>query len=534
MAHTSFSGRFGTVAINLVLAGVSALLLTASFPAFSYASVAWIALVPLMVVIYRAGYVEAVVLGFVSGVLFFLVYMNWTYTLEEATVNNFLLFVSFLALPFPLFALTAKYFHERFPGWEPFGFPAIWVAAEYLKTHASFLSFQHGVLGYSQFKTLNVAAIAEFAGVYGISFVIVAVNASLTVIVWKFVTRASGAKISGKITATPSLVMLGVVALVVCAFTVRSAKSGIPENGSNSLKIAVIQGNAVADKKTVPATYMKEVFPVYLNYSLQAAKDGAQMIVWPSSAVPGVIPGDRRMTSVLTSISRKLGVYLLVGAAGYDKFNARQTKTNRVANSAFLFSPAGGLPSRYDKIHLLPFDEYIPLRNSITWPEWIVPPETLDHFPGNSLTLFKAGEYRFGVQICFENMFPEQFRQIVANGADFMVGQTNEIYVKNSPAAQYQNLSFYVLRAIENQVPLVRSSTNGVSCFIGTNGRIISSVQDSAGKELNVTGVASATIPLLKRRTFYNKYGDVMPLSAICLVLMALTAGSIKNYHNTA
>jgi apolipoprotein N-acyltransferase len=532
MALTAHHGRFDTLSasgVDIFLSIISGLMVASAFPAYSWHYLAWIALIPLFFIIIRSGYVKTGLLCSLAGVLFYGTYMWWTSSLEEATPSNFILFICFLALPFPLFGLLAKVAQNRFPGWEALSYPIIWVSLDYIKTHVGFLSFQHGILGYSQYKLLPVAGIAEFTGIHGVTFVIVAVNASLASLLWNYFKTDSAQGIYFRRCINPSFGMLGIVTAVVAAATIASSTARESKTGVRYLDAALIQGNAVVDKKTDREKYIKEVFPSYLNLTTQAARAGSRMIVWPSSTVPGVIPTDRKMTAILARLAKNEGIFLLVGAAGYDKFNAEQAKARRVANSSFLFSPTGGMLGRYDKIHLLPFDEYVPLREYITWPSWIVPPQTQDHFPGKKLTMFQAGENRFGVQICFENMFPEQIRKLVSDGANFIVGQTNELYIKGSPAAQYQNLSFYVMRAIENQVPVIRSSTNGVSCFIGSDGKIISSVRDSSGNELNTIGSTSAKIPIRLQRTFYNRHGDILPVAALIFSVFMGVFGVMRN-----
>jgi apolipoprotein N-acyltransferase len=259
--------------------------------------------------------------------------------------------------------------------------------------------------------------------------------------------------------------------------------------------------------------------------TLEAAASSPSLVVWPSSSVPGVIPVDVAMMARIGGIAKKGNVHLLVGAAGLDKFNQEQVKSKRVANSAFLFSPEGRIMGRYDKIHLLPFDEYLPARGYIPWPTWIVEPGMTDHYPGTNLTLFNVGGARFGVQICFENMFPEQIRALVNRGADFIVGQTNELWTK-SEVGQRQLLAFYVFRAIENRVPLVRCSTNGISCFIDAKGKITGSIHDASGNETGVPGMSVNEIRLGADRSFYSRFGDIFALTSVSILLILLPAGA--------
>ena len=156
-------------------------------------------------------------------------------------------------------------------------------------------------------------------------------------------------------------------------------------------------------------------------------------------------------------VARKSSSFLLVGAGSYDKFNQKMREAQRVSNSAFLFSPQGKITGRYDKIRLVPFDEYLPLRGYMRWPSWITNSKMTDYLPGKKLTVFKMGQTRFGVLICWENLFPDLFREMTAKGVDFMVSMTNETFINiPSPSAHYQMLAMNVFRAIENRVSILQ------------------------------------------------------------------------------
>jgi apolipoprotein N-acyltransferase len=162
---------------------------------------------------------------------------------------------------------------------------------------------------------------------------------------------------------------------------------------------------------------------------------------------------------------------------------------------------------RYDKIRLLPFDEYLPLRNYVRWPSWVVSNIT-DHHPGKEMTIFTMKGVKFGVLICWEYMFPEQFRKMAALGVDFMVNMTNEGFTR-TPEAHYQMLAMSVLRAVENNVSIARTASTGVSAIIEPDGRIRSRVHDHNLRDVDVEGYLVDEIPLSSQRTFYNRHGDL-------------------------
>ena len=526
MALLTKPGRFDIVKQSLLPVTISAVMLVLIFPGFSYSYLAWIALVPLFLLIFRSGDVTATCSSCATGILFYLGMLHWVIRVEDANPYNFAVIILFFATFFLLFAIPAKYFHERFPGWDALTFPAIWVSVEYLKTHIGFLSFPQGILGYSQYKVLPVAAIAQFTGVYGVSFVIIAVNAALASIVRDWLVNGFRLKFGAVGISRLNVVAILLVGALIAALAVLDGKA---EVAKKIVDLALVQGNDVANKKSGGNDkYAREILPVYQQLTEQAAASGASLVIWPSSSVPGRFPSDLHTVQYVRDIAVKSSVYLLIGAAGIDKLNHKKGAEQQPSTAAFLFAPQGNMVGRYDKIHLLPFDEYVPMRSYLSWPSWIVAPDKKDNIPGKKLSLMQAGSYRFGVQICFENMFPEQIRRLVSDGAEFLVAQTNDVWTK-SDDGQYQNLAFNVFRAIENRIPVIRSSTNGVSCVIDAQGRIIASVKDSSGKEVNISGLSLSRISVSKgRNTFYNRFGDLFVISVLSLTVIMGIFGYAK------
>jgi apolipoprotein N-acyltransferase len=261
---------------------------------------------------------------------------------------------------------------------------------------------------------------------------------------------------------------------------------------------------------------------------MRSAESSPDLIVWPETAVPGKIPYNTHLVKRLASMARRSDAHLLVGSSGYEKFNAERGRSDRSANSAFLFSPEGEITGRYDKIRLVPFNEYLPLRSKLTWPAWIADQSMIDARPGEQLTVFEAGSLRFGVQICWENLFPDLFRKVAAQDVDFMVSMTNDNFT-NAPAARYQMLNMNVFRAIENGVTIIRSSTSGVSAIILPNGEISVRLTDDDGKDLDVEGYVTAPLPTSTGRTFYNRHGDwFVALLAVLLMFLIIAAAMVE------
>jgi apolipoprotein N-acyltransferase len=185
-----------------------------------------------------------------------------------------------------------------------------------------------------------------------------------------------------------------------------------------------------------------------------------------------------------------------------------------------LIAPNGRIKKQYNKIHLVPFNEYLPLQGKIKWPRWITPLE-LSFIRGEEYTLFEVSDAKFGTPICWEGLFPDLFRRFVKAGANFMVNVTNDGFTGRT-AAPYQTLAMTVFRAVENRVVVLRASTTGVSCFIGPDGDIVERIQDNAGNDIFVSGILIRDVPLYNAKTFYTMHGDIFAYAAIGVVVLSL------------
>jgi len=502
---------------STVRIALSTVMLVLAFPGFGFHFLSWIALIPLFFVIAETAGVRAFLYSFATGCLFHIGLMWWVLGVEGSTSVNFSVMNFYCALYFGLFGVLASRFHREIPEWDAVTFPLLWVALEYLRANTGFLSYPQGILGYSQYTFLPASGVASFGGVYGVSFLIVAVNAALFSIshtcLFPSEEKCDPGSF-GKWSLNPALGVLGIVALILGASAAKGIASGSPEEAGDRIKIALVQPNGRTWEKDFEEKYLRESYPLNENLTMLAAEAGPSLIIWPSTSVAGVLPVNRKMVEILAGLARKTGSHLLVGAHGFDKFSVVQRKTGQVANSAFLFSPSGVIVGRYDKIRLFPFTEYLPLRDSIKPPHWMFPRKINEKLAGTQMKIFNTGHARFGVQICWENMFPGMHRKMAANGADFIVGQTDEAFTR-SPGAHYQMLAYYVFRAIENGIPVVKSSNDGVSCLIDPGGRIITSVRDGKGKEVDVSGFAIVSIPLGAKRSVYNRVGDAFAFMTI-------------------
>ena len=497
--------------IRQVLGGLlSGVLLILAFPPFNLEFIAWFAFVPLFLALGRPSCRRPFLCAYTAGLVFWLGTIYW---LMYVTVAGTIVLCFYLALYFGLFGrLIAAARVKSLPGPAVVFFAgALWVCLEYLRSYL-LTGFPWALLGYSQYLHLPVLQIADSAGTWGVSFIVMLVNAGIAVYI-----RQRRLKVL--------LICLLAVAAVHAYGYWRLAQNagGIQQS---SLKVAVVQGNIPQEMKW-DRSARTFILQKYLDLSGQAAAGKPDLIVWPEAAFPfpGVETGDPGFCAYIRSIVDPLGVPLLLGAV--------TAAGEHYYNSALLYTPGQASAQHYEKIHLVPFGEYIPLRRVLPFLDTIVPIGDVSR--GSVYTLFKlapaGGPAVFSVLICFEDVFPELSRRFVLEGAQFLVTITNDAWYGHTAAAD-QHLAASVLRAVENRVWVVRCANTGISGFIRTSGQAVALVRDEAGKDIFVDGVLAGEVPLRAGPgTLYARWGDVFVLLCILGVFAGLACAGrvVKN-----
>jgi apolipoprotein N-acyltransferase len=403
-----------------------------------------------------------------------------------------------------------------------------------------------------------VIQIASLAGTYSISFLVVLVNTALAAIVLSFkedlqIQRRSNFKIHPafplpkKGAMLPSLKkgnerefqiykarkIMAVTTALLMIFTLLYGYWSISKPvAGTEIKVSLVQGNIEQRKKWDPR-YAQEIMDIYTRLTLEASKDRPTMIIWPETATPGSISLDAKINNGVEKIAKEAGTYLLVGSAQHQKFLMKESSKLKYSNSAYLIHPSPGMVrnQRYDKIRLFPFGEYLPFKEIIPW-TFIHVRDSGVYIPGAEFTIFKLPHFRFGVTICWENVFPDLFLQFVRSGAQVMVNITNEARFEKT-AAPYQLASISVFRAVENRIFVIRCANTGVSCIINPYGQIVDRVKDGNGEDTFVRGVMSRRITPLDSKTIYTRYGDwfvwvAIPVSVAFLVFAIFKASLWK------
>ena len=501
---------------------MSSFLLIISFPKFDVEIVVWFSLVPIFLAVKDVSHRLYWFLFYLFGIVSYIGVSFWLNVLESFTPIDFLLLGIYLGFYFSLYGLMMSFISKRTQISSVFVAPPIWVSMEYLRSHAGFLALPWGLLGHSQYLNLPIIQIASVTGVYGISFMIVMVNAALSEVMWNLKERNTVSAIPKNLYKHVPVVMAFLfIGVSILYGYVTLAKPP----GKDKVTVTVIQGNIPQGIKWDPA-YRKYTIDKYARLTLDAHSSfegKTSLIAWPESTIPGSLKSDMFFLQAIDNIVNKINTNLLIGSAQRPKMGSREFRRQNWFNSAFLFSPKGVIEEQYDKIHLLPFGEYLPYRDKFPWPERIA--SKADYFiPGNKHTIFNLDGAKFSVLICWESLFPELARESVKEGAQFLVNMSNEAWFGET-AAPYQFLSMNVFRAVENRVYLIRSVNTGISCFIDASGEIIGAVRKGE-KEIFVEGYLTKEISLSREKTFYTVYGDLFAygniILTICLFLMAL------------
>lgn len=483
------------------LAAASGLLLAFSFPAVDWNWLAWAALVPLLWMLEEALPREAFRLGWITGATFYLGTLYWlVYTIGTfspipyaAAVVPLLLLSAVLALYHGAFAAGVVFAGRR--GLDPVVFaPLWWVSLEWLRAWLG-IGFPWASLGYSQYRSPTLIQIAEITGVYGLSALIVLFNTVLSTILSRRGTTAARAV---------QLFVLSLMLVVVQQFGVWRLNDLGARDPDFSLRAAVVQGNVPQHEKWHPAFHEAAV-ATYARLTERAAEAGAELIVWPETAAPFFFHRGGPLADRIRAVGREARAWLLFGSPAAV---GEGTPAMRMRNRAYLLSPDGETAGFHDKIILVPFGEYVPLRPLLFFADKMV--EGLAPFgPGDAPRALPFGRRRLGVLICYEAIFPWLARELVTDGANVLVGITNDAWF-GPTSAPYQHLAMAALRAVENRVPLLRAANTGISAIIRPDGSI------EGATELFEPAVRVADLAWPAVDTVYRRFGDVF--AATCLV----------------
>ncbi|MBI1847424.1 MAG: apolipoprotein N-acyltransferase [Candidatus Rokubacteria bacterium] len=484
-------------------ASASGVLLALAFPGTDLEAAAWIVLAPPLALALRTPPRAAFGWAWLAGTVFFLILLRWldfTFTMYSAipwplTWGPLLMLAAYCGLYVgAVHALVALLARRGAPALALATVPFAWVAGEWVRGHLMG-GFPWGSLGYSQYRTLLVIQIAELGGVYAVSFVVAAVNAALAAAVSLPRPRA----------LTAVALAAGLVAATLGFGWGRLAEPA----PAGEIPIALMQP-AIEQPLKFDPSHAGRTLATYVALTERAARERPALIVWPETAAPAPVRHDPALLAAVQALERRVGVPLLIGS-----LDVRGTSQPRYLNTAFLLTDRG-LQQRYDKMHLVPFGEYVPLASVIgfvrDWAEFIA-----DLEPGTRADVFSGPPAPFGVVICYEGIFPELVREFVKGGARLMINMTNDGWFGRTVGPQ-QHLSMYPFRAVEHRTWVVRAANTGISAAIDPAGRIRESL--SLYERANLV----ARVGLRQGETLYTRFGDWLAYVALAVTGLAAAA----------
>jgi len=513
-----------TVVMDYLPAVASGFLLTLAFPKADCPWLAWVALVPLLVLCAGSRGKKPVQgrkafnTGLAFGMAHFLTLLYWIVNTVAvygglpwvAALSVLVLLCFYLSLFPALFLLVLTRFPMDSPVM-PLRAAGLWVGLEYLRS-SLFTGFPWGLVGYSQSMNTALIQVADVGGVYAVSFLLVYSNAAVSGI-W-CMAAGSQKKWTGMVLKKQLFLLVSLLSILGSAWGYgKTSLAGVDRTiaRSGTKRVTLVQGNVSQDRKWDKA-FKEATVNTYCDLSRKAASKGEKkpdLIVWPETALPFYYGWDKTFSSMVDACIKEVNTAFILGSPAFEPRQAG----NRFYNRAFLVNRAGGVTGTYDKIHLVPFGEYVPLGRYLSFLGKITA-QAGNFTPGSrdaAPLVFK--DARAGMLICFEIIFPSLARSVVGNGADFLVTITNDAWF-GFTSAPYQHFSMAVFRAVENRRTVVRAANTGISGFIDPAGRVGKTT--SLGEKQILTG----DIATLNLATFYTIAGDLFAFFCMGGVVM--------------
>ena len=538
-----------------ILAVLSALLLFLSFPNVNLYPLAWIAMVPFFFALTQTTHWKSAFwMGYLTGFLFFAgllpaIAFLYPYANIFATIVGYLLLVGYTGLYFAVFAALMKCVPVRSGILFPLAAACIWTALEWVRSWM-ITGFPWGSIGYSQWNNLPGIQVASLFSVHGISFVIVVFNAGIATVLsnrqqWRQEIRAL---------VLPVILMLfcfgyGVFQLQDAEPLDRETDATVPAD-TETLNVALIPGN-ISQLLKWDVNQSPAILQRYINLTYKASREAPDLIVWPETSIRSqILTGEwPRSYGRFSRMLRDTSLPIFVGTANrgetddaIGKFDKDIDKRSQpVYNRVLSIAPDGKIHEAYAKMHLVPFGEYVPLANLLPdfipnfiqfepfahgktvnlLPVFIVKDKTDAVKPTDGLfrdpKVFVVKEKTdrqkvdIGASICFESVFPDEFRRPVQKGARVMGIFTNDAWFEGTAFPEL-HLSMAPFRAIENRIAVFRCANGGFSCIVDKFGRITTPIVTPKATQ----GVLIAPVPLLssteREQTLYTRYGDWFPI----------------------
>jgi apolipoprotein N-acyltransferase len=542
MTRKNGAGRLKEFSIQLGLVALAALFFAASFPNLLVENgiplLAWIAYVPILFLIGRAGPAASIFWGALYGYAAYGLFNYWLGVFHPlAGLIVGLIYLVFLAILFFFLKLADLFFGKKawLAQW------VIWLAYEYLRTKG-FLGYPYGITGYSQWKLLPVIQIAALFGVWGVSALVVFPSAWIAGALkeWKSGSLRTAVGLFFRREWIPSVLWV----LCLCAALVYGFLSPLDYSAAPEVRVALVQHNTDPWKGDIGE--YRDNFRVLRRLSDEAlaAEPAPDMVVWSETAFVPRIHWNQtyRDDQVYWLLVKELLDYLSLQEVpfviGNDDARRDPAKNPNPAegfqidyNAVMLFE-RGVNTGLYRKLRLVPFTEHFPYKKQFPW-IYRALKDADTHFweKGDEATVFtipltgtgRPETLSFSSPICFEDIFGYLSRDFVRNGAEIIVNLSNDAWSRSLPA-QNQHLSMAVFRAVENRRSMVRSTASGQTCAVDPNGAVTAMAPPFSEEWITVT------VPVVREQTLYTRHGDFLALgftAAAFVLLILIAVGSI-------
>ncbi len=510
-----------------LLALSSGVLQVMIFPRPGLYFLSWIAIAPLIYAILRAREIDAAellsqenpsflapgnvrqgfVLGYVSGVLWYLGSCYWVYHVMHLygglhPVVAFLLLVGFalyLGLYHGVFGAMLAWAAQAKSGFSRKALvlaPFLWVTVELARCYVT--GFPWDLLGTVQVDNVPLARIATMTGVYGLSFEIVLVNSA-------FAAAFLGNKRNRK-----NMILAAITASVALQAGRWLKVEPYPATSTATL----VQHNLPVKEGAWDYDYYDQTLREFGRLSVKP-KPGSSpgLIVWPESPAPFFL-NDQKFVQTISDIAKRNESYVVAGSLGVRRAASGDAAEGNIFNSAVLIGPDGGLAARYDKVHLVPFGEYVPFKNLLAFAKSLTA-EVGNFAPGGDRVPLELKDERVGVFICYESIFPNEVRQFAARNSQVFVNISNDGWFGMTGAPE-QHLNMARMRAIENHRWLLRATNTGITASIDPLGRVVARAPQNMRTQLQ------APYSLVDETTFYTHYGDWFPFGCAIISIFGL------------
>lgn len=379
-------------------------------------------------------------------------------------------------------------------------FPIVWTGLEYARS-VLLTGFPWMLSGYALTGSTVLMQAADLAGVFGLGFLLAASNVCLYM---------AGRRLAEGERRRALAALAGPAAILVFLFSYgsyrMSERRAAPDNPG--VRVVIAQGGIDQAIKWAPA-FQRETLEIYEALSREARAKGAEVIVWPETAAPFFYGWEAEMSREVDRIASEARAPLIFGAPWFSP-----SEGGKYYNSVFLLDRRGVPAGRYDKRHLVPFGEYIPLRTVLFFMKKLTEGGE-DFASGTGTALFPVSGGPAGASVCYEAVFPEIIRDSVLGGARWLVNVTNDAWFGDT-VAPHQHLAMARMRSVEFRRPMVRAANAGISALIDARGEVV------ARLGLSRRGTLSGEIAPDTRMTVYAKMGDLFAISCIIITFLTL------------